>query len=91
MCEYPYAYIGFIQWEVKKMKAVGDLTLFFGVTKWSNGLRREISCETIGAVPGSNPQKRVNILQPTENYYKKAKFLLIPLYIIFSPIKRGIS
>ena len=24
VCEYPYAYIGSIQWEVKQMKARGD-------------------------------------------------------------------
>ena len=35
VCEYPYAYISFIQWEVKQMNAFGDWTPFFWV--WRNG------------------------------------------------------
>ena len=34
---YPYAYIGFMQWEVKQLEA------FMGVMKWSKGLMRKLS------------------------------------------------
>ena len=33
MCENLYAYIGFIHWEVKQMKAFGDWILFLGGAK----------------------------------------------------------
>ena len=36
VCEYPF------QWEMKQMN-----TLFLGITKWSNGLRRWTSCKAI--------------------------------------------
>ena len=47
VCEKTVTYIGMIQWEVKQMKALDDLTPFLAVMKWSTGLRCDRCCTRI--------------------------------------------
>ena len=49
------------------MKAFGDLTPLFGVNEKVAQSKAISSCETIGAVPGSNPQN-VHFIYMTKTY-----------------------
>ena len=56
MREYPYAYVGFIQWDVKKMKALGEK---FDDDRPTNQLMYQWIDRVIGSYTSNRPDKIV--------------------------------